>query len=273
MQSINALSKTRTVLDWLRKSRQPQILHIFDQACNLINEDREVISIVSPEIGNGPFNLVVNGAGFKEYIDRQTEVSASPGRLTLGDLTVEITTAETWSARPGWEDLHSRRENIAHFTVELPNTLTKPALPDSVLDRFSTALARANVSSALMAVSRLAGLGAGLTPAGDDFIMGGLYAAWVSHPHETAGKLSAEIAEAAAPLTTSLSAAWLRSAGRGEAGVVWHEFLNALMKDPVPTPDHLQEKVEKILEVGETSGADALAGFVRTLSAFTKIPS
>jgi hypothetical protein len=63
----------------------------------------------------------------------------------------------------------------------------------------------------------------------------------------------------AALLTTSLSAAWLKSAGKGEAGILWHEFFDALIS---ANPVQIQEAADRILTVGETSGGDALAGFV-----------
>jgi hypothetical protein len=272
MISINALSQTSTVTDWLKKSRSPQVLHSFDQACDLVNENRDVLSIVTPEIGNGPFNLVVDRVVVSDPINLQSEVSISPDRLTVGDLAVNITSAELWSARPNWEVLHSKREYIVYLTAELPKSFNKPALPNSLLESFSAAFARADVSSALTITSRLAGLGQGLTPAGDDFIMGGLYAVWIYHPLNVAARFARKIAETAVPLTTSLSGAWLKSAGRGEAGVVWHEFLNALMKEQTDLYQ-IQEKMGRILQVGETSGGDAMAGFVGTLSASTKIPS
>ena len=59
MQFINVLSVAPDVNNWLANSRLPRILYVFDRACNLINEPREVLSIVTPQIGNGPFNLVM----------------------------------------------------------------------------------------------------------------------------------------------------------------------------------------------------------------------
>jgi len=86
-----------------------------------------------------------------------------------------------------------------------------------------------------------------------------LLAAWIIHPLEVANVLAKEITNIAAPLTTSLSAAWLRSAGRGEAGALWHHFFDALVSSDLV---QIQNAMDKILEVGETSGADALSGFV-----------
>jgi len=47
----------------------------------------------------------------------------------------------------------------------------------------------------------------------------------------------------------------------GEAGILWHEFFEALTgADTV----RIQTTMVKILAVGETSGADALKGFIGT---------
>src|SRR5690606_7025438 len=96
--------------------------------------------------------------------------------------------------------------------------------------------------------SKLAGLGIGLTPAGDDFLMGAIHAAWMIHPQEVAKNISKEIANIAVPLTTSLSGAWLKSASKGETGELWHDFFEALIKD-----ENIFLPMSKILSVGETS--------------------
>jgi hypothetical protein len=94
---------------------------------------------------------------------------------------------------------------------------------------------------------------------------------WIIHPLEIASTLTQEIATIAAPLTTSLSAAWLRSAGRGEAVILWHVFLDALLVSRIGNPTYsagILEAIDNILAVGETSGADALAGFFGTIAAW-----
>ena len=269
MQPIGALSLAPDVQDWLMGSHQPRILHIFDNACNLINERREVLSIVAPEIGNGPFNLVVaDKILFSEHIDVGSPVSIVGNQLTVGGLTIDTTNAKLWDPRPDWELLHSKRTEIIGQITLLPISTYQPALPTDLPSTFSVSVASANLPACIPAARRLAGLGSGLTPAGDDFIMGALYAAWIIHPPGVASVLAQQIADTAAPLTASLSAAWLRSAGKGEAGILWHEFFDALnsvgrtlapgASAGVANPTYA---MNRILSVGETSGADALAGF------------
>jgi hypothetical protein len=123
-----------------------------------------------------------------------------------------------------------------------------------------------NLATSLASAKQLAGLGQGLTPAGD-FILGAILAAWNIHSPEVAKSLVEKIANGAAPLTNSLSAAWLRSAGRGEAGIWWHVFFKSLIScDPASN----QKAMDKILAVGETSGADALAAFISVFAAQAK---
>ena len=118
---------------------------------------------------------------------------------------------------------------------------------NSLISSLSIALANSDLPSAITAVKKLAGLGIGLTPSGDDFIMGAMYATWIIHPFDIASVIAEEIANTAAPLTTSLSAAWIRSAGRGEAGILWHEFFDALIEG---NSSNIQLQLYKLLSVG-----------------------
>ena len=305
---MNAISLSPDVNDWLTNSRHPRILHVFDRACNLINERREVLSIVTPQIGNGPFNLVVPGLRkhrcgavatsserfsdssearqtsevFPDHLNLRSPISVSAHQLSLGDLIIRIADAKLWSPRPDWERLHAKRDDLASQLKEsqIVNYLKRRGFDclrlnhrvmpifQSPVSNLSAALVRADISAALRITSRLAGLGIGLTPAGDDFIMGTIYAVWIIHPPEIASVLVQKIASTAVPLTTSLSAAWLRSAGRGEAGILWHEFIDALISGEAAT---IQLRTTKLLSVGHTSGFDTLAGFFDALTCWTEV--
>lgn len=274
---VDALSLTSNVNNWLANTRSPRILHIFDHACNLINERREVISVVTVDIGDGPFNLVVeDNLCFSEHLSLQSPVSISQDQLALDNFTIHTTDVKLWNPRPDWQLLHAKKESIFLQLTELRITsssnsygLNMPfakttqdsstsASLQSFVSALSSALALADFPSSGIAAEKLAGLGPGLTPSGDDYLMGALYAVWIIHPFTVANVLANRIANTAAPLTTSLSAAWIRSAGKGEAGILWHDFFDALASTSTLW---IRETMKKILAVGETSGADALAGF------------
>jgi hypothetical protein len=266
MPIVPAVALTENVNRWLVDFGQLRILHVFDQACNLINERREVLSIVTTRIGNGPLNLVVkDGLSFTEYLNVESEISVEGENLQLGDLTINTTMARLWNPRPKWAELHAQQNRI--FTqwqhVQFTDYQDRVGFqfPESLVTDLSVALAKADATTAAKLACQLAGLGIGLTPAGDDFLMGAMHATWILHSPEVALVLAREIADATAPLTTSLSATLLRSAARGEAGIWWHEFFDALISEE---PATIQVALHKLLAVGASSGADALAGFAIT---------
>jgi hypothetical protein len=237
---------------------------VFDRVCNLINERGEILSVVSPEIRNGPFNMVIEEEGrFSRHLSVESPVTIFPDKLILGDWIINTTKAKLWNPRPDWERLHTRRYEIFDQLMSLSLLNYQPLIPESICSTLSNALANADISTARTATSQLAGLGQGLTPTGDDFIMGAIYATRILHPPEITDVLTREIVNVAVPLTTSLSAVWLRSAGKGEAGILWHEFFDTLL-----TGEILELPITKLLSVGETSGADALAGFFGVFFAY-----
>src|SRR5215207_5611185 len=183
MQSTSAYSITHNVRDWLANSHQPRVLHVFDRACNLINERRDILSIVTPQIGNGPFNLVLQeDICFSDSLRLESRVSVSPDQLHLGNLTIQTADAKPWSPRPDWERLHIRRDDIRDQMMSWLIPTDEPLLPKSPLSSFACALAAADISSVKRITAKLAGLGAGLTPAGDDVLIGAIYGAWIIHP-------------------------------------------------------------------------------------------
>jgi hypothetical protein len=107
------------------------------------------------------------------------------------------------------------------------------------------------------AARSLAGLGYGLTPAGDDFLLGMMAALWLLGERET---LPA-IAHAAAR-TTTLSAAFLTAAAQGQFIEAWHGLAHALHRQDDAGG---QAALRRIAAFGGSSGRDALAGFAVTL--------
>ena len=105
--------------------------------------------------------------------------------------------------------------------------------------------------------ARLAGLGGGLTPSGDDFVTGVMLWGWLAHPEPSS--FCQTLAQIAAPRTTTLSAAFLRAAARGECSAPWHALLAALNTGQ---DSEIMTAVQEILAHGATSGADSLAGFL-----------
>lgn len=227
---------------WLRDSGTARVLHVFDGVCNLVNDRGEVLAVVAPRIGPGPFSLVVAGEAAVALEQREPVCFDGANRhLTAGGSRVAWQAATMWSPRPDWSRL---RQPQAHWPP--PGTL--PAGLEESLWRAVTGVAAGNWDACRAGARGLVGRGAGLTPAGDDVLIGIFYALWVWQAHtDWVARLVAELL----PLTTTLSANLLRAAAEGEAVWQWHDVV-----------DGCSGAVDALLAVGHTSGADAWAGFV-----------
>lgn len=227
---------------WLENNRPARLLHTFGGVGNLVNDRGEVLSVVSPRIGPGPLNLVVTGEAAAALERREPVCFDELSRqLTVGGSIVGWSAAELWSPRPEWSRLRL-------LPAEWPAPVPLPPDIAAPLRHTVAGLVAGDWAACLAGARGLAGRGAGLTPAGDDVLLGIFYAQWVWQARlEWAARLAAEVA----PLTTTLSANLLRAAADGEAGWQWHAVV-----------DGRPGAVVALLAVGHTSGADAWAGFV-----------
>jgi hypothetical protein len=155
-------------------------------------------------------------------------------------------------------------ESLAGLVVHLPGT--RSPIEEKILGlarepakQLIRGILTDDVNLCVQGGSRLAGLGVGYTPDGDDWILGSLLATWISKPHQEAKHLSTAIAEAAMPLTTPLSAAWIHAASRGECAEPWHDFFDCFSEG---SENKIREAGKQLILLGHTSGASAVAGFL-----------
>lgn len=110
------------------------------------------------------------------------------------------------------------------------------------------------------------GKGTGLTPSGDDFVIGYLLALnrWgvALFPGYDPERLNHAIVDAAYENTTTLSANLLECAAGGQGDERLIDALDWLMSGPSPDPGF----IDKMLGWGSSSGIDVFAGFAAALS-------
>lgn len=245
---MKCLLVTPRVHSFIQESRPARILHLFDEVINLTNDIGDIISLSTKEIGPGPFSMIMDDdfPGAVEDIKLQDDVQLHPAALsvTIGAHRFETGHAPKWDPHPGWKQLQDG------IPLEQRDKNTLLSEINSQLQLLMTAVHTNDFDSGRKAACALAGLGNGLTPAGDDVLMGVLYAFWVWAPDSIWIDL---IPDWAAPLTTTLSAAYLRAASCGEATIQWH---NLVAGKP--------NAVDQIISIGHTSGHDAWAGFTAT---------
>lgn len=311
---LSALVLAPAAQAWLQRARAPRVLHVFDRVCNLLDETGDVLALVTPQAGEGPFSLVAvpqdrasrtsepRGPGFRELVGPDARIVVRRPRLDVGALTVAWGDAPCRSPRPPWAALRARAERVVRWvpllrglaggtpgggsgcgvgrTREAPTRAAAGVqrLCDALaagdaregrggVERLCRGLAAGDVREACAGAEALAGRGPGLTPAGDDFLVGALHAVWALGSSGGVRPLAAAIAAAAAPRTTSLSAAWLRGAARGEAAAPWMRLLRALAEDDC---DAVVRALRGVLALGHTSGRDGLRGFIAGVRAIAR---
>lgn len=124
------------------------------------------------------------------------------------------------------------------------------------IERQVAALADRDVEAAVEPAVGLIGLGTGLTPSGDDYLVG-LLAGLEASGDRSWAPLARAIATAAPSRTTAIGAAMLGHAARGEYTERLHDVLIALADG---RSRGLAAAVGRAMAYGATSGADTLVG-------------
>jgi hypothetical protein len=187
--------------------------------------------------------------------------------IVLGDCCIPLRDAPVWDATlpPSGRPFCVRRPLAALLR---PYTVWPPSWSKTSVDVTTTRLLAQGARSLMAAVERriglaaaaqqLAGLGPGLTPAGDDFVLGVMAALWLLGERNPLPAMAA----ACATRTTLLSGAFLRAAAQGQFMEGWHHLAHALDRQDEPGS---RRAVRQIAAFGASSGRDSLAGFARVL--------
>ncbi len=285
---VQARSIASPTLAWLRDPKPTRVLHVFKDACNLFAEDGEILSLVMPAIGDGPFNIILEPLKFSDHISVESTVSFDNGQIRIGALEIALTPAQVWEPRFDWESFQGRQDSLSLSAGALGEVLVEAAPVDSFVQLIHSGESSAREIEAQMLLSaqeparflvqgllrvdeelcrtsarKLAGLGVGLTPDGDDFMMGCVLALWAWWAGEGAEQAANWVSLEAGSRTTPLAAAWLRAASRGECSVRWHDLLQAMLME---NEENMRSAARAIIQQGHTSGASALTGFTSLLA-------
>jgi hypothetical protein len=263
---------------------------VFKHACMVMLEDGGVVALLAPHVGQVAHAVRL---AVEEPIDRciriGTPVRIWRNAIVFGaDVAVTLSSARPWTSavRPGM----CARNKGAFNTIALARNVLLELAPKSsseflaaalqigrpvtalgvrvstVLPRLALATRTHDANQALLLVRELLGLGPGLTPAGDDFIVGWLagltLAAQSPAQHEFLAAMCTGV-EALSYATTPLSREHLADA----CGLMFSERLSEVcvaMASGASRPA-LQSSMTAQLAVGATSGADAGAGLIFAL--------
>ncbi|HMN27544.1 MAG TPA: DUF2877 domain-containing protein, partial [Caldilineaceae bacterium] len=249
-------------------------LSVHRHVCNLLSSTGQIVALVTPSHDHGPFHIVAPDPAL-DVMAIGDVAQLDDDRLVLPAGTLDLRAATSWSPRlpePGhlWLDralpwLSALARSVVSPLWPSPDQPLSPLQQQAVPAIAALAVGQRSGELPLIASSagKLAGLGPGLTPAGDDLLVGwlaGLYlqgaCEGVAGGNESIGAL---VAATATARTTRLSTAWLHHAARGEFGAPWHDWATALEQGDGAA---IMTTGQRILGRGATSGHDAMLGFL-----------
>lgn len=259
---------------------------VFER-CLYLRSGDDFVCIGEPDIANGPITLIANVGTLPTLRSLAGQVSLMcREHITIGNsVRFVLDHSEPW--RPfGWPIspspdrlidicavLASRakasapREGLARCVIDeqVPgcSPLARVARPRiTIFERWLSRLLHAGHTSAAAsreAVQGLIGLGPGLTPSGDDLLVGALFALDAIGESEANAAMARAIVDVLPGLTAPLSAAFLRTAAAGHVGENLHQIISLIMTGDADAAIATAEKI------GHSSGWDIMAGIVTTL--------
>ncbi|HLC05896.1 MAG TPA: DUF2877 domain-containing protein [Anaerolineales bacterium] len=290
---LRAIRVAPGAIEALRAGSTWKILSSHRHAVNFVDSAGKLLSLIEGQIHMGPFSIQVDAiparAWYADQPDPLRIALEGETRVSMGGRILDLSSAVSWNPRPDWSALVTVPWRFEFLPVLL-NRLRTSAPPESlacVLDLLSThsagpdahrsrlrdmpraaaataclrlcqTLAEGKLNDVAAASAALAGMGPGLTPSGDDFLIGVMFGIQSALPTAKAKARSNFIYRASAGRTNTISNAWLSAASDGQAIQAWHELVDSILSFNSGMVDRA---CQNLIELGHTSGADALAGF------------
>ncbi|MGG1674385.1 DUF2877 domain-containing protein [Neobacillus sp. NRS-1170] len=266
------------------------IVHsVFNRTFNIkCFENGELYTIASSNVDNGPNTIINDIDHFKSMEIKVNErVHVEKDILLIGNkLAVTINKAEKWEsiipAFPINDDILNRNLVVMRkyigihgkgggikrqvpnnpFEAEMSRTLNRRT--NLLLDE----LAESRMSSAFDHAISIIGLGPGLTPSGDDFLVG-VFTTFnmLNSPFYAGRSFCKGVVSKAKTLTNDISWMALKKASIGKVRESIISLLNALL---IENEEDLILSLNKVLNIGSSSGTDIALGLVCGLEANIK---
>lgn len=248
----------------------------FRRTVNFYNNS-VLISIVNEDIGRGPLNIIMRGLDLQKI----HSLSIYNNILTINNIRILIHEIVKYSSRLSLKAISISKftDNLEFLQTALPKLCVEKSLSFLIDEKREMELStgfekefvkrmRAGVDLILEGtmtslengISTIKGCGFGLTPSGDDFIAGLLAGLYLKQ--ELFGKDLSEIRNAiykTAQGDNLISNTFLYLARDGLFVERFKNFINSLLYEE---KEEIHANIQKIINVGETSGADMLVGFM-----------
>ena len=246
-----------SVID-VRTPRTGRVHSVFAHAVNL-ELGQDMWTVVAPGGCDGAFTVRLSGVVVPGDLGLRIHdpVYVRSGHVRAGATVIDARTAVRWMPQSYDVDLDGLGERVAELEAAARDVAWEGSW--TLAGAVAGALASARPADLDEAVRRALGRGPGLTPAGDDVLVG-ILAVLTAPPVaalrvSVAARLRAALAPAL-PATTQISRALLSQASHGRVSRPVWELVSAVLSGRAPSAPARAD----VLSLGATSGGDTCAG-------------
>ena len=251
------------------------ILHSKFKSVHNYISNNEIVSLVSYKIGNGPNNIVLNN--FPHQAEQTLVVSNS--KISIGNNALEIDPIKSYPKKYIYiADISELLSKIEILLDEISDKISPQSLGFLLFSEnekfFQTSFEKAffkHVKDSVQNITlenlptitkNMKGVGFGLTPSGDDFNCGILYA--LNYLNQIMSNKFSEITEECylnSIGSNLISNTFLKFSYSNKYYENFYELLKALKYNK----NKISQHANKIISSGHTSGSDMLTGFILTI--------
>ena len=247
----------------------------FKSVHNYISNN-EIVSLVSYKIGNGPNNIVLNN--FPQQAEQTLVVSNS--KISIENNALGIDPIKSYSKEYIYiNNISELLSGIENLVDDISNKISPRSLgfllfpnneiffqtnfEKAFLNHVKSTCKEFPLENLPTIAKNMKGVGFGLTPSGDDFNCGILYA--LNYFNEIMSKDFSEIIEECYLNSLGnnlISNTFLKYAYSNKYYENFYQLLKTLKQNEIKTISHY---ANKIIGSGHTSGSDMLTGFIVTI--------
>ncbi|MGA0314541.1 MAG: DUF2877 domain-containing protein [Alphaproteobacteria bacterium] len=246
----------------LSRSSHARITHVFDKSFYAEVGD-QLICVLAEDFLNGPINICVNEIPRILDVGTCIEISSTKAKIWEPIKFGPINADRLFENLP-----ETYRKDLIEAKSLLPKslssplfkTIAQPALIDLCL------FLQDKKTAPVPAIKSLLGLGPGLTPSGDDFLIGMMLVLHTVGEKDLFLKLAKIVKNFASLQTSSISNAHLSAmTDSAQANCLLHELLFALQEKK-----SIKQALIRAENFGHSSGKDAIAGIITALFSLRK---
>lgn len=260
---------------------------VFSRAVNLSLVNGGLLTLLNSEYQNLPCAVRIaapTGWDWRNYCRRSMNITIQQGQLIGGDWQANSTRASNWqpaklSMPPGVDSQmignHHRvlKTLLMDYCQQHQVNSALQLLPDESTDGRLPSLELAHSDSQLQQqVAGLIGYGSGLTPDGDDYLLGYLAALSLWHLHPTVSRHITSVKAAIAQMltkTTDISKHYLSLALQQDYSEPVYRLLGCFCRQT--TEQELKLAGHQVMQFGAASGVDCLAGVLHGLRTVSSV--